>query len=168
MTKRRLPTTAIAGVLCIGIAGFVLVAQGQDGPETLSGNPGVENKVTLDANQDGQIERAEVDAKLAHDFASIDTDGDGGISPDELIAHQDAIREARRKARQARRFARRDINGDGVIGPEEFNVRRLDRLSRMDFDGDGIISDDERAYARELRAERRQYRRWRRHQRRWN
>lgn len=109
---------------------------------------------TLDANGDGVITQEELQAHAAARFASVDTNGDGGLSAEELIA---AAGE-RAADRTERMIARADENGDGLIQQDEMRPRGGDRLARMfarvDADEDGTISEDEFTAAQERRAER--------------
>ena len=61
----------------------------------------------------------------------LDTNADGAISLDELIAHQD------------RRFAKIDQNSNGLVDKDEFNARLVAMFSRMDLNGDGLLRDEE-------------------------
>jgi len=71
--------------------------------------------------------------KRGHIFgaATLDADGDGALTKDELLAHNRA------------RFDRLDADNDGMISPDEFG-RRLDAMfTRMDADNNGLLSGDE-------------------------
>lgn len=100
----------------------------------------------LDANNDGKVDRLEIEqARDAH-FARFDADGDGRVTEAEFEAGHAAMREQRRQARQARMFARHDADGDGVLTSEELPGQGMARmLERLDSDGDGTISRDEAA-----------------------
>ncbi|MFZ3581510.1 EF-hand domain-containing protein [Loktanella sp. DJP18] len=94
---------------------------------------------TLDVDGDGAVTQEEMQAQALSRFATADTDGDGGLSAEEMIAQQDQ----RRAARMARMIAARDTNGDGLLQAEEM-VPDGDRMARMfdhmDSDADGSIS----------------------------
>ena len=71
--------------------------------------------------------------KRGHIFgaATLDANGDGALTKDELLAHNRA------------RFDRLDADNDGMISPDEFG-RRLDAMfTRMDADNNGLLSGDE-------------------------
>ena len=98
----------------------------------------------IDANADGQITQAELDAFAAGRFDAIDTNGDGSIDADELIAARSAQNEARAKARAEKMIERADENGNGVLEQEEMKQRDSNKMiERLDKDGDGSISEQE-------------------------
>jgi len=132
MRKRIFSAIAVTGALGLAVGG-IAVADHHKGDR---GQKKLERAAVLDANDNGQIERSEIETAKNARFAEIDANGDGGLSMEEIDAH----REAKRSERLARRFARQDANGDGLIGPEEFHSRRMSRFDRMDLDGDGQIS----------------------------
>jgi hypothetical protein len=115
----------------------------------------------FDANKDGRVTRAEVEAGIAAQFHSIDTNGDGRLDASEYQRFTDA-RRAERKARIAAWRAsgqdgsppdialtnydtmkRLDWNLDGYITPDEFGGRFRALAMRADRDGDGTILADE-------------------------
>ena len=89
----------------------------------------------MDANHDGKVTQAEIDAFEAARAAEIDANHDGKITPDEVKA----FREAQRAKREAERFARMDTNGDGSVSVQEYEAAQTWRLARMDRNGDGTI-----------------------------
>jgi len=54
----------------------------------------------LDADKDRSVTRAEIDARTANLFRTLDPDGDGGITEDEVRSYREA-RRARRRAGQS-------------------------------------------------------------------
>ncbi len=115
----------------------------------------------FDANKDGRVTRAEVEAGITAQFHSIDTNGDGRLDASEYQRFTDA-RRADRKARMATWRAsgqdgsppdialtnydtmkRLDWNLDGYITPDEFGGRARALAMRADRDGDGTILADE-------------------------
>ena len=154
MRKRIISAIALTGVVGLAVGG-IAVADHNNGDR---GQKKLERAAMLDANENGLIERNEIESAKNAKFATIDTNGDGGLSMDELYAY----REAKRVERRARRFARQDVNGDGLIGPEEFQSRRMSRFDRMDLDGDGQITAEH--WASQRNGDRRHGRRHR-HQR---
>ncbi len=131
----------------------------------------------LDANSDGSITRAEVDAQAAERFAKVDADRDGFLTQAEMSAHHDAMRAQwaakmkdradkggeraeRRMERLEKRaermekrgggpFAKRDANGDGRISLAEFQAGGAKMIERFDTDKNGVVTKEEMAKARE-------------------
>lgn len=132
MKKQFVSILAITGALGLAVGGYAVAEHHSD----KGGKTPLERAASLDTNANGFIEKAEADTPRLTMFAEIDTNGDGGLSFEEMEAH----REAKRAERRARRFARQDTNGDGLIGPDEFQARRMMRFDRMDLDGDGAVS----------------------------
>lgn len=110
---------------------------------------------TLDLNGDGGISLEEMQAQGEARFADIDTNGDGGLSAEELIAAADA----RAQERAADMIERFDENGDGILQIDEMPRRGGDRAERMferiDADEDGVISAEEFEAVKERMGERR-------------
>lgn len=122
----------------------VLPAQAFRGP-----GPGFDFAV-IDADKDGQITQAEMDAYKAQRAAELDGDKDGFISADEMAAGMMA-RMAERMTTMARhRLVDQDKDGDGKVslaemaeGPGEGQL-----FSRADANGDGALTEDEIAAVR--------------------
>ena len=132
-----------------------LVAQTPEGAEDR--RPSFE---ALDADGDGKVTQAELEAFRASRFAEIDTNGDGSVSREEFLAQA----AARSEARAGRMFERLDADGDGALSRDAIEAGRgrgpdpARMISRLDTDGDGALSEDEFEAARERLAERRQER----------
>jgi len=110
---------------------------------------------TLDLNGDGSLSLEEMQAQGQARFTSVDANGDGGLSAEELIA---AAGE-RASDRAAKMIERNDENGDGVLQLDEMPRRgggdRAERMfERVDADGDGALSQEEFETAKERRGER--------------
>jgi Ca2+-binding EF-hand superfamily protein len=98
----------------------------------------------LDANGDGNLTIAEMQAKAAARFQENDSNGDGVLSSDEMVAA--AVAKAGDRAEQA--FAQllewRDSDGDGSLNQAELGDNRAERLfSRVDADNDGVVTAEE-------------------------
>jgi len=105
---------------------------------------------TLDADGDGQLTLEELQAQGEARFATADTDGNGALSAEELIA----AANGRAEERAARMIERLDANGDGVLQQDELRPRggedRAQRLfERADADENGAISEEEFETARD-------------------
>lgn len=116
-----------------------------------------------DANKDGVITREEVSAAKKARFATIDTNGDGALSMDEMKVHHDeemAKRETKMKEKMPEKmasmkekkhsrmneyFTKMDKDGNGTLTFDEFgHAGEKDMFARMDSNGDGRITKDER------------------------
>ena len=92
----------------------------------------------MDADKDGKITAAELEAFRAARFAKADTNGDGKLSLEEM----DAARSEQRKERYSHMIAKLDKDGDGQLSAKEMPMRG-DRMMKLDTDGDGAISLEE-------------------------
>jgi Ca2+-binding EF-hand superfamily protein len=104
-----------------------------------------------DSDGDGAISLAEFQAvraqAAAERFASLDVDGDGRLTREEM-------RERRGEAleRMRARVEEIDLDGDGAWSFAELQAVRPqltpDLFNRLDSDGNGLISEDERPLRR--------------------
>lgn len=133
-----------AGFAVLALAAVPAMAAGQatDRPEALDGAK--------------PMTRAEISEKLDADYADLDGDKDGKVTPEEinrrLVKSAEADLEEIRKKRDET-FARLDSNGDGSISRAEFDekaklptIKEPDAkpfLDQFDKDKDGTISRDE-------------------------
>lgn len=106
---------------------------------------------SLDIDGNGAITTAEIAEKAMEKFNAGDTDADGFLSADEMLAAG--------QARMARRidnlFERRDENGDGLLSPEEMRPQNAgERFMRADTDGNDEVSEAEFDAAKEARGDR--------------
>lgn len=121
--------------------------------------------IQFDANKDGQITRAEIDAGIEAKFKTADTNGDGKLDAAEFQKHNDARKAERQAQREAWRakmeaegrdpkgkpphdrggragfdpMKHMDWNLDGVITLDEFGGKTRSQAMRADRDGDGTI-----------------------------
>lgn len=94
----------------------------------------------LDADKDGAVTRAEVDAARAERFAAVDADKDGAVTLAELTA----MLTKRAETQASRMMMRADSDDDGVLSPDEMGGRRHARMfERLDADGDGVVTKAE-------------------------
>ena len=102
---------------------------------------------TLDTNGDGELTREELQARGAVRFQEADTNGDGLLSEDEIAARG----SERLKDRAARMIERMDANGDGQLSQDEIKERRNagEFFDRMDRDDSGTVTQAEFDAARD-------------------
>lgn len=161
MTKRFiLGTTALAAALAATLSTAALADRG--GPGRMGGDmagPGgfaLMQFDEIDADKDGKITQAELDAYRAARVTALDADGDGKISADELKAAQMAQMEERAATMAARMIERMDSDGDGLLSAAELAMpappARL--FDRLDTDGDGAVSRAEAEAAQARMGER--------------
>ena len=112
---------------------------------------------TLDADGSGEITVEDLDALRDNRFADIDTNGDGSVTEAEFVAHA----EAKARDRAAQMFDRLDADGDGALSRDVLESRsgrggdRMERmLSRVDTDNSGGVSEEEFEVAKERLANR--------------
>lgn len=115
-----------------------------DGP--MGGPMGMMMFETLDADGDGKVTVAEIEAHRLAAVVALDADGNGLISRDELIAAHVRMATERAARMADRRLAAQDANGDGQLSAAELAAppmppKRL--FERADTDGDGAISEAE-------------------------
>lgn len=138
-------------VLAMGVGGAAW-AHGPKGEGRHGDGPrgGMERMLEeFDANSDGSITKAEVEAATTERFNAADTDGDGFLSADELAAQAEADRADRMAKRSARMVEHLDEDGDGKLSAEEMAARGpVDMFDRLDEDEDGVLTQDELADAR--------------------
>lgn len=164
MTKRTiLGTAALATVLAATLTTAALAERG--GPGRMGGDMGqggfaLNQFDAVDADKDGKITPAELDAFRAARVTALDANGDGKISVDELKAQQMARLEERATEMATRMIERMDSDGDGLLTAAEMAVpapsgqmsaRMLDRL---DTDSDGAVSRAELEAGQKRLAER--------------
>ncbi len=153
-------TTLIAG-LFLTAAAVPLAAQGMGGPGGPEGEGRRPTFEMLDADGDGKVTQAEIEAFRANRFAEVDADGDGVVTLEEFTAQ--AV--ARATERAAEMFGRLDADGDGTLSRDVLEARGprgpMDEgrmFARLDADGDGAISLEEFEAMKERRAEMRGHR----------
>jgi len=92
----------------------------------------------LDANKDGAIDSREF--ATAQNLTDADTNGDGTLSKEELVA----MIQKRQAERQAERITRRlDVDGDGIVTIAEIEKQRGERFAVMDRNDDGKLEGRE-------------------------
>jgi len=118
--------------------------------------PGMEHLKAADANNDGQITRAEIEAYRGAKFDEIDKDGNGVLSAEEHAAMRGSWGgkgkpgnwDKQGEGKRGKGMMRGDADGDGKITKAEFVAASDRMLERLDTNGDDIISADELANVR--------------------
>lgn len=130
--------------------GAVLLAAGSAamafGPGPMGGGgPGCRGKAGMswlmraDADKDGAITQAEIEALRGQRFARFDRDKDGVVTQAEV---EQAVQE--RVDRMTKRIVRRfDQDRDGKITEAEFNRFAKERFTWLDLNDDGKVTKDE-------------------------
>ena len=80
-----------------------------------------------DANADGKVTKAEMDAAARKAFADLDGNKDGFATPEEIRAGAEIQAKARREAMLKARFAEMDANKNGQLTEAEFLAAQNDR-----------------------------------------
>ncbi len=92
-----------------------------------------------DANHDGTLTRAELEAGLRADFAKDDANHDGRLDIDEVRA----VNQARWSANSSTTSPLVDWNHDGFVDFQEFAAAPRSLFDQMDANGDGKLAPDE-------------------------
>lgn len=170
--------TLFACMLLTGTGSFVLAQDGsapmKRGEYGHHGDKGPHGHMAamlkeLDADKDGTITRAEIDAHESKVFTDADTNADGFVSGEEMMAYREAKREEMRLKRMAERqkkmIAELDTNKDGLVSREEFMARPNPMFDRIDTNQDGRVDETEMQAAKEkgekMMARSKKYREWR-------
>ncbi|MFZ1469176.1 MAG: EF-hand domain-containing protein [Paracoccaceae bacterium] len=142
MTTRSRATFALMGLTAALMAGLPAIAHAEKGD---NGARMLQHFDEMDADKDGKVTKAEVQAYRDARFAVADTDKNGSLSADELSAMQMTQMQARLAQRSKKMIDRLDANADGQLSAEEFATmgKRQSMFDRVDADNDGVISKDE-------------------------
>lgn len=132
-------TQWVAGTLILVLLGMG-VAQARGDQMHRHGEHGQELLKQADADADGVVTVAEMQAKILQRASGIDANKDGNISIEEMQAHREQMRAERR----ARRFAALDADKNGSVSVEEFAAAQSVRVERMDRNSDGVIDANDR------------------------
>jgi Ca2+-binding EF-hand superfamily protein len=91
--------------------------------------------VRIDRDRDGAVTLAELDAARLGTFQQMDTNGDGRLTRDEIVAARGAAAGAR--------FAELDKDKDGFVGRREYLEAGRAEFRAADTNGDGKLSFEE-------------------------
>jgi EF hand/EF-hand domain pair len=141
---------AAAGIVASASIGLPAYAQPNGGPGPNKEVRGTVMFWLLDRNNDGQIDRSEVDALRAVIFDAVDTDGNGTVSQEEFIAVVSnfrpprAMRGGQDDSHPSGRWERRgDHHGGLRHGKDDFTGRFGERMmERLGIDEDGLTKND--------------------------
>lgn len=138
MRTTNIRWTLISAITTLSLS--ALPALAHEGAEGRSGHRDPAALVKhFDRNGDGKLQLAELPDHLRPRLAPADTNGDGVLTAEELIARH----EAQKRARQAAM----DTDHDGKISQSERDAfvagEQKEHFTRMDRDGNGQISQAE-------------------------
>lgn len=116
---------------------------GPDGAQLGAFGPGGPREMlaAIDADGNGAITQAEVDAYLAARVAAADVDGDGAIALDEF----EPVFAEQTRPRMVDAFQALDADGSGTVTEGEIDARFGDIVERLDRDDDGALSPADRS-----------------------
>ncbi len=135
--RARFPALLVLA-LSMALPASVIAAPGH---ERHPGPPGIPPH--MDSNGDATLSRSEFDASASRRFAEEDQNGDGRITPEELLAGEQARRERDQVQRQRNHFDHMDVNADGVVDSAEFSAMVAGHFDHMDRNGDGLVDASE-------------------------
>ncbi|MDZ4395273.1 EF-hand domain-containing protein [Cypionkella sp.] len=146
MSKEKLAGSALFVVAALmGAAAFA--------QDAMPGKPGHGpfDFATLDADKDGKVTKAEVEAFRAAKVTAMDANNDGKISAEELAAPRIAAATDKINARSADMVAKMDSDGDGMLSAAELATRPGPEMmfDRIDADKDGAVTQEEIDAARQ-------------------
>jgi Ca2+-binding EF-hand superfamily protein len=128
----------------IALAALALTTAAQAGDPTSGAAP---RDPAADTNGDGFVTREEALSypRLAEHFDAADANKDGRLDAAEMDAHRQAVRADGRAKAQAR-WQAADKDGDGAISREEAEASMpgvAERFKKFDVDGNGKIEREE-------------------------
>ncbi|WP_158448492.1 hypothetical protein [Jannaschia rubra] len=94
----------------------------------------------IDADGNGSVTQAEIDAYRAMKVGEADASGDGALSIEEF----DTLYREFTRSRMVDAFQNLDADGDGVITDGEMDARFGDIVKRVDRDDDGALTPRDR------------------------
>lgn len=159
MTGRIQTGVAVAALFAATMASAAFADRGPGGPAG-RGDRLLEMFDSIDADKDGKVTEAELDAYRAAEFKAADANSDGILSAEELTQQHLARMAERAADRSARMIESLDGNGDGSLSADEMDQSARERgFAQIDRDDDGAISKDEAEAARERFADGRRHHR---------
>jgi hypothetical protein len=110
---------------------------------------------TIDADKDGKVTFAEMEAHRTAEFAAADTNKDGALSADELSARALARFQEKLAERTQAMLDNMDNDGSGGLSEDELGEGPgMRHFARIDTDNDGAITEAEAEGAMQHRRKR--------------
>lgn len=142
MTRKTLTMLALAGMTAVTISTAVIA---QDAPMGGRGGFDMLNFEAMDADKDGKLTEAEIEAARVARVTAADANGDGKLSAEELSAMHLAMMTERSKDMAAKMVERLDSDADGMLTAAEMaagpGMGRM--FDKIDADGDDAITQAE-------------------------
>ena len=142
-------TGALLGTVALAEKGG-MGGMGEMGPDGMGGRGEgrgammMEMFDTVDADKDGKITYAELEAHRKAEFAAADTNGDGALSADELSARALARFQEKLAERTQNMLDNMDNDGNGSLSEDEMGEGPgMRNFARLDTDNDGAITKEE-------------------------
>jgi hypothetical protein len=130
----------IATIAMLGIAALSVAACSSSRPraqvDLMDRSRDIFLLLRYDTNNDRQIVKAEMEAGLKADYAKVDVNGDGKLSPDEVQAEN----QRRWAAEGPQSSPLMDWNQDGNVSLAEFANAVHSLFTTCDRDSDGIVT----------------------------
>jgi Ca2+-binding EF-hand superfamily protein len=142
--KTAVAALALMGAL-IGTAALAdKGAMGMGGPGEGRGAMLTEMFDTIDADKDGKLSYAELEAHRKAEFTAADTNGDGALSAEELSARQLARFQEKLAERTQAMLDNKDNDGNGSLSAGELGEGPgMRNFARIDADNDGFVTKEE-------------------------
>ena len=125
---------------------------GQASAPAPGARPGTSGPQGLDINADGLItlDEAQVHPRFAARFGDVDANRDGQLDQAEMNAHREKMR-TEMHSRGEERWKAADKDGDGLISRDEAAAmpRMAEHFDRLDANTDGRVSREEMRQSRE-------------------
>ncbi|MFK7791767.1 MAG: EF-hand domain-containing protein [Devosiaceae bacterium] len=141
-TKKMLMLALAGTVLATGFTASAMANDERDGARDRDRGSSFragERFARADTDGDRMISLSEFQTGATERFTAMDADGNGQVTPAEMIAERQRASEDR----AAQRIARIDTNEDGVLSLEEMTAASEERFARMDRDDDGSLEPRE-------------------------
>lgn len=151
MTMSAPKKSAMAALAVIGaLMGSAALAEkggmgmGMGGPGEGRGAMLAEMFDTIDADNDGKLSYAELEAHRKAEFDAADTNKDGALSADELSARALARFQAKLAERTQAMLDNMDNDGNGSLSEDEMgDGPGMRNFARIDADNDGFVTKEE-------------------------